>query len=474
MELRDYLRIVRRRWRLIAGCLLVAVAAAALLTLRATPQYASTVQLFVSTPQSDSSAAYQGGLFSQQRVTSYAGLVGGEEIAQRVIDRLDLDDSAAVLSQQINASVVPETVILNITVTDPVPERAQALATAVGEEFTSLVQELETPPGKQRAPIKASIVDAADLPSTPVSPQPLRNVGLAMVLGLLLGVGAAVLRETLDTSIRNPEDLSTATDAPVMGSIAYDPRAAREPLVTSLDSHSPRLEAFRVLRTNLQFVDVDRTSKVFVVTSSVPGEGKTTTACNLAITLAQAGQRIALVEGDLRRPKVAEYLRLEAVVGVTTVLVGRLSLAEALQDWGEPALSVLTSGATPPNPSELLQSHAMAELLTQLRQHFDVILIDAPPLLPVTDAALLSAQADGALLIVRHGKTTRDQVRGSAERLEAVGGRLTGVVLNMAPQRGEPGYYYGYGYGYAPVAGRRRASGDEIPADQLAGHRSSR
>jgi len=464
MELHDYVKVLRRRWRLIAGCLLAAIAVAVLVTLRATPQYASTVQLFVSTPQSDSSAAYQGGLFSQQRVTSYADLVSGEEITQRVVDRLGLETTASGLSDQISARVVPETVILEVTVTDPEAKRAQQVATAVADEFTTFVQDLERPPGKEQAPIKATVVDAADLPTSQVSPQPVRNIALATTLGLLVGVGAAVLRETLDTSVRGPEDLAAATNAPLMGSITYDASAPKTPLVTALARHAPRLEAFRVLRTNLQFVDVDRPSKVFVVTSSVPGEGKTTTACNLAITLAQAGRRVALVEGDLRRPKIAEYMRLESMVGVTTVLVGRLNLADAAQDWGEEQMKVFTSGAIPPNPSELLQSHAMADVLSTLRGHFDVIIIDAPPLLPVTDAALLAAQADGALLVVRHAKTTRDQVSAAVERLEAVGGRLVGIVLNMTPQRAASGYYSS-GYGYAPVEGRRRSTQSSQPAD---------
>jgi len=452
---------------MISACVLLTVAAAAAVTLQATPQYASTVQLFVSTPQSDSAAAYQGGLFSQQRVTSYADLVTGEEITQRVVDRLELEETASELSNHISARVVPQTVLLEVTVTHSEPQRAQQLVTAVAEEFTTFVQDLETPPGKAQAPIKATVVDAANLPASPVSPKPFRNIGLATVLGLLTGVGGAVLRETLDTSVRGPEDLAAATDAPVMGSISYDAAASRAPLVTALATHAPRVEAFRVLRTNLQFVDVDRPSKVFVITSSIPGEGKTTTTCNLAITMAQAGQRVAIVEGDLRRPKVSEYLRLESVVGVTTVLVGRIELADAAQDWGEQNLKVLTSGAIPPNPSELLQSQAMHDLVATLRRHFDVILIDAPPLLPVTDAAIVAAQADGALLVVRHGKTTRDQVSAAVERLEAVGGRLVGVVLNMTPQRGDSGYYYGYGYGYAPTAGRRRATTSNTPADDL-------
>ena len=461
MELGDYLRIIRRQWRLIVVCLLMAVGVAALLTLQVTPRYASTSRLFVSTPGSDTSAAYQGGLFSQQRVASYADLVTGDEIAQRVIDKLGLHASASELSSQISATVVPETVILDVTVTDPNPRMAQRLDQAVADEFTDYITELETPPGKHRAPIKATVVDPAPLPRAAVYPQPVRNIGLAAIVGLLLGVGGAVLRETLNTSVRTPEDVAIASGAPILGSIAYDANAAKEPLVTGLSTHAPRVEAFRVLRTNLQFVDVDKASKLFLVTSSLPGEGKTTTATNLAVTLARAGQRVVLVEGDLRRPKVGDYLRLETVVGLTTVLVGRLAIDDALQPWGKDGLVVLTSGATPPNPSELLQSQSMAQVLADLRRRFDVIVVDAPPLLPVTDAALLAAQADGALLVVRHGKTKREQVRGSVERLQAVGGRLVGVVLNMAPQRGNDSYSYGYGYGYgyAPASGRRRATG---------------
>jgi capsular exopolysaccharide synthesis family protein len=221
------------------------------------------------------------------------------------------------------------------------------------------------------------------------------------------------------------------------------------------------VEAFRVLRTNLQFVNVDSPSKVFVVTSSLPEEGKTTTSCNLAVALAQAGQRVLLLEGDLRRPKISEHLNVEEAVGLTTVLVGRIGLADAVQPSGVPGLDVLPSGATPPNPSELLQSNAMHDVMDRLRKDYDVIVVDAPPLLPVTDAALLTAQSDGALLVIRHGKTTKDQVQHAAERLEAVDGRLVGAVLNMVPRRRSGDTYYGYGYGYAPERGRRHVEADD-------------
>lgn len=456
MELRDYLTIVRRQWVLIAVLVLVAVAASSVVTLRMTPQYESTARLFVSTPRAEGSDAYQGGLFSEQRVLSYADLITGEQIAQRVVDRLDLQTSANDLTEHMSSSVAPETVILEVSVTDPLPQRAQRLTATVADEFTTMVPQLEKAPGQKRSPIKATVVDQADVPEEPVSPKPLRNIGLAAIFGLLLGLGGAVLRELLDNTIKSSEDISRVTPTSMLGAIRFDPGAAKRPLVTSLDNHAPRVEAFRVLRTNLQFVDVDQTAKTFVVTSSLPGEGKTTTATNLAITIAQTGTRVALVEADLRRPKLAEYLRLEPSVGVTTVLIGRIGVQDAVQNWGEHDLAVIASGAIPPNPSELLQSRAMADLLLDLRAHYDVILIDAPPLLPVTDAALLAAQADGALLVVRHGKTTRDELHQATERLAAVGGRLLGAVLNMAPHKGPDSY--GYGYGYAPAKGRRRSS----------------
>jgi len=434
-----------------------AIAAASIVTFQTTPQYSSSARLFISTSPSDSTQAYQGSLFSAQRVTSYADLVSGREISSRVIDRLGLELTSTALADKVSAAVVPETVILQISVTDPSPSRAQQLAQAVSDELTQFVVELETPPGKRDAPIKATIVDAASLPTVPVAPLPLRNIGVAAILGLLFGLGSAVLRELLDTTVKSQQELAEVTAAPLMGHIAFDPNASKKPLVTSLDSHAPRVEAFRVLRTNMQFVDVDKDSKVFVITSSVPEEGKTTTAANLAITLAQAGQKILLLDADLRRPKLADNLRLESAVGLTTVLVGRIDLGDAIQEHSVGNLSVLTSGAIPPNPSELLQSHAMGEVFTKLRTEYDVIIVDAPPLLPVTDAALLASQSDGALVVVRHGKTTREQLRHAIERLESVDARALGVVLNMVPnQKSNDSYYgYGYGYGYAPKPGRR-------------------
>jgi len=345
-------------------------------------------------------------------------------------------------------------VILTITVTDPDPARAQLLAQTTAEVFTGYVSELEGSDSATTTTIRANIVDAASFSTVPVSPRLLTTLGLGAILGLLVGLGAAWLREALDTSITTPEVLEDITGAASLGAVYYDPGAPKRPLVTQLDTRAPRVESFRVLATNLQFLDVDKGCKIFAITSPLAGEGKSTTAINMAITLAQAGKRTLLLEADLRRPKVSEYLGLESVVGLTTVLIGRAGLDDVIQPWGDFGLEVVTSGAIPPNPAELLQSKAMGALLAVLRERYDVVIVDCPPMLPVADAALLASSADGAIVIVRHGKTTKEQAYQARQRLDSVGASLLGTVLNFVPARAKGyGYSYGYGYGYAPKAG---------------------
>ena len=280
-------------------------------------------------------------------------------------------------------------------------------------------------------------------------------VGLAVWgVGLLLGLGVARWRQLADRGVASADELEATTEAPLLGAIAYDRSVQDAPLLTSLSPQHPRAESIRILRTNLQFVDVDHDRTVITVTSAVEAEGKTSTACNLAIALAQSGLRVALVEGDLRRPQLAEQFGLESTVGLTTVLVGRVELDEAMQETEIPGLDVLTSGARPPNPAEIVQTGAMEQLVADLRRAYDIVLIDAPPLLPVTDATILALLSDGALLVVRHGRTGHDQVRAAVERLQTVGATLFGTVLSMSPRRAAG--RFGYGYEYATQSSRRR------------------
>ncbi|MBV9830860.1 MAG: polysaccharide biosynthesis tyrosine autokinase [Marmoricola sp.] len=446
--------------------MLVTVALAALITSQMTKQYSSTARVFVSTTASDSADTFQGSQFAQQRVASYADVVSGLELSQRVIDSLGLHMSALDLSKHINASVVPNTVVLKIDVTDPDPSQAQRIDQEVVSQLQTFVKEIETPPGQRLPLLKATVVDTPRLPTSPDSPKPLRNLAIGLVLGLLLGFGLAILREVMDTTVKRIEDVPSLRETPVLSALAFDSDVQRTPLISALPSHAPRAEAFRVLRTNLSFIDVDHASKAFVVTSSVPGEGKSTTAVNAALAMASAGQRVLLVDGDLRRPQVHTMLNLEGSVGLTTALVGQSTLEDVIQTHAASGLHVLTAGQLPPNPAELLQSHAMTDLLTRVRGMFDIVVIDTPPLLPVTDAAVMAAQTDGAVVVVRYGKTTKEQLGNAVERLHAVDSEPLGVILNMVPTGRSGGYGYGYGYGDAPEGtggrGKRAAQAAKV------------
>jgi capsular exopolysaccharide synthesis family protein len=292
--------------------------------------------------------------------------------------------------------------------------------------------------------VTAQVVESASLPTVPVTPRPAINTGLGILLGLLAGCAAAAVRHRLDTSVKSVDDVLEVTGSPNLGNIAHDASIPEHPLTVHEHPNSPRSEAFRKIRTNLQFIDVDRPRKTIVITSSMPEEGKTTTLCNLAIALAQAGRKVVVVETDLRRPRAADYLGLEGAVGVTSVLAGRVSLDSAVQPWGSDMFDVLSSGPIPPNPSELLASRQMSNLLAELSNRYDIVLLDAPPLLPVTDAAILGAECDGALLIVRHGRTTRNQLKSAVSALESASVRVLGTVLSMTPESGSDDYYHYY------------------------------
>lgn len=215
-------------------------------------------------------------------------------------------------------------------------------------------------------------------------------------------------------------------------------------LVTNRDPGSPASEAFRVLRTNLQFLGLDKPVKTVLVTSASPGEGKSTTAANLAVTFAQAGVKVCLVDGDLRRPVVAKLFGADNWSGLTTALIGQTSLTECLRETTIPHLTILTSGPIPPNPAELLGSSRMTQLLAGLEDSFDIVIIDSPPVLAVTDAAVMAPKVDGVLMVIRSGVVARVQAARAKAALESVKARLLGAVLGAVPSKGNEGYYYYY------------------------------
>jgi receptor protein-tyrosine kinase len=447
VDFKELLRIVQRRWLTIVVFFLLGLLGGGALTYFQTPQYESVAKVFIAADSNSDGdpgiSSLYAGIFAQQRVQSYSELATSRELLQRVISRTNLNLTPSQLASKISSSVGTNTVIIKLAVTDEDPAQAQKIAKAESEAFTSYLQELET------TTVKATIVDPASYNPTQVSPKPALNLVIAGVLGLILGAAMALLRDLLDNTVSSASDVENTIDAPVLSSVAFDADVPKHPLLTEVGSHSTRVEAFRLLRTNLQFLDLDARPRALVITSAVPSEGKTSTATNLAIALAQTGLRVLLVDGDLRRPKVASVLGLERSVGMTTVLVGRSELQDSIQKHTDSGIYFLASGPIPPNPTEVLQSRAAQELFDRVSQMFDMVIIDGPPLLPVSDAAIMARDVDGAILVVRHGKTTKEQLKQAALRLNQVDANLLGVMVNMTPKRGGKGTGYGYGYGYA-------------------------
>jgi capsular exopolysaccharide synthesis family protein len=397
-------------------------------------------------------------------------------VTQPVVRELGLKYTPEQLASRITAEAPLNTVLINITVRDTVPARAARIADAVAERFVTVVEKLETPkrvpasrevidaPPSLISPVSLGVTQQANIPKKPVSPQRLLDLVAGVFGGLLLGAGIVALREALDTTVKTSDGLGELTSLPVLGSIPYDRSSARQRIAMEAASTSVRAEAFRKLRANLQFAQVDDRPRVIVVTSSVPGEGKTTTAVNLALSLADAGLRTCLVDADLRRPSVAGTFGLVQDAGLTTVLIGQARAEDVVQQAAG-RLTVLTSGAVPPNPTELLASERMGEVLRELADVYDVVIVDSAPLLPVADTIGLAPLADGVLFVVRASKTGRDQIRSAAESLSRTGVRVLGTVFSMASSFKGKGYGYGYGYGAVEVPVPRPAVGRAEPAE---------
>ncbi|OZC75199.1 protein tyrosine kinase [Rhodococcus sp. 06-462-5] len=448
MEIQDYLRILKARWIIIAVTMIVAILGALGASLLTTPLYESSARMFVSTSGGTSvSETYQGNLFSQQRVASYSELVTSEALAARVLDVLPLGLTPSQLAAKVKASSTPDTVLFDITVTDPSPAVARDIANAMASELTSQVRDLETPEDGGTPSAGVKTFQQADASASPVSPNTKRNLALGAAVGLLLGIALAVLRDRLDNTIKDRREIESISGKALVGTIPFDKERKTHPAVDFQDlAQSSSAEAFRELRTNLQFLEVDHPPRVIVVTSAIPSEGKTTTAVNLAISLAEAGHHVALVEGDLRRPRVSKYLGLIGSVGLSTVLAGQAKVDEVLQPTRYEGLQAMASGPIPPNPSELLGSEASRALLVELRSKFDYVIIDGAPLLPVTDSAVLTTHADGALLVTRYGHTKSNELSRAIGNLETIGAHVLGVVLALTPSKKGDMYSYSYNY----------------------------
>jgi capsular exopolysaccharide synthesis family protein len=435
VDVRGFFLAVRNRWWVVILATVIGAAAAVGITSLQAKQYSSSVTFFVATPSAEPGQAYQANLYAQALVNSYVKLLSSDELARRVIAQAGLHATPKVVAGKISGTAGLNTVLLTATATDSSPAGAFRMASAVAAVFGPMVSTLNNNYNTtaSKSPIVLSVVSG---PTSPVKVAPRRalNYLLGILLGLVVGLAWAALRELLDTSVRSDEQVAAAGTG-VLASISRMQRHWPLLLKRGDRDRSILAEEMRQLRTRLQYMQMDRPVKVIAVVSSEAAEGRSTVAISLALAFAEAGRQTLLIDADLRRSQIAEYLGIEGAVGLSDVLAQQVDLDTALQTWGEQKLHVLASGSLPPHPSELLGSRQMADLVAWLRSEFDITIIDTPPLRSVTDGVIAALLSDGAIVVVCNGRTSRAQLGRALQALHAVDVPVLGAVRNMVPLR---------------------------------------
>lgn len=462
--LRHYFDVIRRRKWVVLAITAVCVAAALALSLTEKPVYRAATKIVIG----QGGGLVQPGFANsiQPYTATMSDLISSDIVAKNVIDSLHLDMTPHELLSKISTSINPQTAVVDVYVDDHDQTQAVRIDQQVATVFSRLVTDRF---GRASAatgttqPLSANVFDPAHLLPGRVSPKPTRNVVIAFVLGLILGLVAAFLREHFDRGLRTREDVEAAFGLPVIGQVPFISKGKEERRV-AFEGRGETAEAFRGLRANLQYLAVQRPLRTILITSASPEQGKTTVTANLAVTIARSGASVVVVDGDLRRPRLESTFGVDTQgAGLTTVLVGAAELNDVLRDVELPhearrkagRLAFVPSGPLPPNPSELLTSAQMTALLDRLSATFDYVIVDSPPVLLVADALELARDVDGVVLVVRRGSASTDEARELRATVDRLGIHLVGAVLTDV----EPVRSYG-SYGETPPpasTGGRRA-----------------
>lgn len=446
MEILDFLRTLLRRWPwVVIPPLLLGVLVAGYSVSQPKVYTAKASSYFSFEGGRSASDLNQGANYTLLQLASFASLATQPIVLDKVIRELSLDTTSSDLAKQIQVTTSTDTVILDIRVDADTPDESARIANEVNSVLGQTVRSV-SPQGSDASggtsTIQATVVSEAVPPASPSGPQTTRNTLIALFAGLLLGLLLAIARDKLDTRVLGPDDLPDPLT--LLGPVSVSKHAS-EPSSWGMDEESARMpQDFVRIQANLRFASVDAPVRSLLITSGIPGEGKSTVAVGVALAVAETGARTLLIDADMRRPKLGTYLDLEGAVGLADVLVGSVAFDEVVQEWGTRGLKVLPAGTTPPNPKLLLDSHAMSAFLAQAEQDFDVVVVDSPPLLAVVDPLTLTDKVDAVLLVIGRGRIRKGQLSEAVSSLVAAKANLLGVVLNRMPLPRDRTEKYGY------------------------------
>jgi capsular exopolysaccharide synthesis family protein len=450
VDAHEVIAVLRQRWRsVVATLLVVAAVAAGVLMLQPRVYSATALVNFLPKKAADGGTVQAALEFAQKQCTTYAQLAKTPLILDPVREQLGIKTDAVHLGQSVVSTASKDQPLITVTVRGSDAQGVANLANAVAAQIIKSIPDYSPAGTADTLDVEVSL--RATPPAAPISPDLRFSLLVALGIGLAAGLGQAFARAALNTRIATPADVHRVTPLPVLGEIPLG-RKTDSTLTSAVDPFSARDEAYRDLRTNLEFRALEGHGNSFLVSSALPGEGKTTTAVQLARAFAMLEQRVLLLDCDLRRPRVHEALGLDGRLGLTHALLRGVSVSELIQTVD--GVDVLVAGRQPANPAELLCSTRMQQLLGAVRSAYAVVIIDAPPLLPVTDAVALTRLDVAALVVAEAGQLRRRQLHDALKKLQGVEAPVLGIVLNKVKASGSG--YYGYGYGYAP-----RAASDE-------------
>lgn len=442
MSLTEYARALRKRWVSIV-LLVVCGGIVGFLVAHATPsEYQSTGSVLVTSSYSESTAELnQGSAFVMSAMPSYVVLATSDTVLRPAIDELGLGTSPAQLRGDVSASTPLSTSVIEISGVQSSAAEAHAVTAAVIRSLLTTLPKASPHGAKGQPSVTGSIIQQATLPAGSFLPNTRLSVIVGAMIGLLVAVAYALLRRVIGDPIKGPRDIAEITDAPVLGQVLESRHGTALSRLLVHDPLSPEAESVRTLGTNLNFLRVDGGLRSVVVTSPRPDEGKSTLALGLAVIAGESGKRVLLIDADLHRPSIARKTQLEAAVGLTDVLLGDLTLEDALQPWGKGNVTVLVAGSIPPNPSQLISSDTMRNLVEACEKEFDLVVIDSGPVLNVSDTLLLSHMCGGALLIARRGRTTRRAFAQALIALHNADPKLIAAALTRVPPHGSARRY---------------------------------